>query len=105
MCFYNPGIKLEPALQRKEDEIEHLPSVLMSPTQQQKRPFHVVKRTRTTAKFPKMKNARAKRAQLCRHRRGCVRSPMTHSRILTSSVSGRPYANESRVVNVTFFFG
>ena len=33
-------------------------------TQLHNRSFHVVERTRTSEKFPKMKNARAKRAKL-----------------------------------------
>ena len=61
---------------------------LTSSTQLQNRSFHVVERTRTSAKCPKMKYARAKRAKLlffivkyanlwrfcCRRRRGCLSS-------------------------------
>ena len=56
--------------------------MLTSPTQLQKRSFHVIERTRTSSKCQKMKNARAKilffivkYANLwgfcCRRRRGC----------------------------------
>ena len=38
--------------------------MLTSSTQLQNRSFHVVKKTRTSAKCPKLKNARAKRAKL-----------------------------------------
>jgi len=38
--------------------------LLSSSTQLQNRSFHVVERTRTSAKFPKMKNAHAKRAKI-----------------------------------------
>ena len=64
MCFNYPIIKLEPALQRKEDKIEHCHHMFTSSTQPQNRSFHVVERTRTSAKCPKMENARAKRAKL-----------------------------------------
>ena len=86
MCPTYPGSKLEPALQRKILNICH--HVLTSSSQLQNRSFHVVERTRTSAECPKMKNARAKRANLmfftvkyaslwrscCRCRRGCVNS-------------------------------
>ena len=62
--------------------------MLTSSTQLQNRSFHVVERTRTSAKCQKMKNARAKRAKIlffivkyanlwgfcCRRRRGCLSS-------------------------------
>ena len=38
--------------------------MLSSSTQLQNRSFHIVERTRTSAKCPKMKNARAKRAKV-----------------------------------------
>ena len=62
--------------------------MLTSSTQLQNWSFHVVERTRTSAKFQKMKYARAKRAKIlffivkyanlwgfcCRRRRGCLSS-------------------------------
>ena len=64
-----------------QDKIEHLS------TQLQKKSFHIIERTRTFLKCQKMKNARAKRANIlffivkyahlwgfcCRRRRGCLR--------------------------------
>ena len=66
MCSNYPGIKLKPALQRQEDKIEHLSSCahVVLTTAKQPRSFHVVERTRTSVGCPKMKNARAKRANL-----------------------------------------
>jgi len=83
MCYNYPGTKLEPALQ-KSNICHH---ILTSSTQLQNRSFHVVERTRTSAKCQKTKNARAKHAKLlfvivkyanswsscCRCRRGCLR--------------------------------
>ena len=45
--------------------------MLTSTTQLQNRSFHVVERTRKSAKFPKMKTARAKRAKLVFHFQIC----------------------------------
>ena len=66
--------------------------MLMSSTHLQNRSFHVVERTRTSAKCQKMKNARAKRAKIlflivkyanlwgfcCRRRLGCLSSVLFH---------------------------
>ena len=60
MCCNYAGTKLEPALQ-KSNICHH---ILTSSTQLQNRSFHVVERTRTSAKCLKIKNARAKRAKL-----------------------------------------
>ena len=91
MCSNFPGIKLEPALLRdKKAKLNICHHVLMSSSQLQNKSFHVVERTRTSAECPKMKTARANRANLlfftvkyanfgrscCRRRRGCVNSLM-----------------------------
>ena len=57
-----PGIKLEQALQRQENKIEH--HMLTSSTQLRNRSFHFAERTRASVKCPKMGNACAKRAKL-----------------------------------------
>ena len=64
MCSNNPEIKLEPAFQRLEDKIEHLLSYAGVVPTTAKQSFHVVERSRTSAKCIKIKNARAKRAKL-----------------------------------------
>ena len=84
--------------QTKLNICHHMPT---SSTQLQNRSFHVVERTRTSARCPKMKTARAKRVKLlffivkyanlqlscCRRRRGCL-----------SSLRPRPHedANDSK---------
>ena len=60
MCSKYPVTKLEPALQ-KSNICHH---ILTSSTQLQNRSFHVVERTRTSARCQKTKNAHAKRAKL-----------------------------------------
>ena len=64
MCSNYPGFKLEPALLRQQNKIEHCHRMFTSSTQLQNRSFHVVERTKTSAKCRKMKNARAKRAKI-----------------------------------------
>ena len=73
-------------LGHKRTKLNICPRMLTSSTQLQNRSFHVVERTRTSLKYQKMKNARAKRAKImffkyanlwgfcCRRRRGCLSS-------------------------------
>ena len=82
-----PGIWSQ-RLGHKKTKINICHHMLTSSTQLQNRLFHVVERTRTSTKCQKMKNARAKRAQIlffivkyanlwgfcCRRRRGCLSS-------------------------------
>ena len=64
MCSNYPGSKLEPALQRQEDKMEHLSSYAhVVHTTLQNRSFHVLERTRKSLKCRKMKNACAKSAK------------------------------------------
>ena len=72
----------------KETKLNICHHMLTSSGQLQNRSFHVVERSRTSAKCPKMKNARAKRAKVlffivkyaklwrscCRRRRVCLSS-------------------------------
>ena len=60
MCFSNPGIKFEPALQGYDNKIEHLSSY------RSRRPHNCKTGhlARTSTKFPKMNNAHAKSAKL-----------------------------------------
>ena len=62
MCFNSPGIKLEPEVQRKECEIEHLSSY--AHIFHTNSSCHIVERTRMSAKFPKLKTESAKPAKL-----------------------------------------
>ena len=76
--------------------------LLTSSRQLQNRSFHVVEKTRTSSKCPKMKNARAKRTKLlffivkyanlgpscCRRRRGCLSSQMSAFLAAISEVNG-----------------
>ena len=66
MCSNNPEIKLEPAAasEVRVQKLNICNHLLTSSTQLQNRSFHVVERTRTSAKCQKMKYARAKRAKL-----------------------------------------
>ena len=48
----------------KEIKLNICHHILTSSTQLQSRSFHVVERTRTSSKCPKLKNARAKRAEI-----------------------------------------
>ena len=65
MCFDLPGIKLEPAPQiRRQNWTFVIVCSRRPPMQLPNWSFHVVERTRTSAKCLKMKNARAKRAKL-----------------------------------------
>ena len=82
-----PGIWSQ-RLGHKKTKINICHHMLTSSTQLQNRLFHVVERTRTSTKCQKMKNARAKRAQIlffivkyanlwgfcCRPPRGCLSS-------------------------------
>ena len=52
-------------LGHKRIKLNICPRMLTSSTQLQNRSFHVVERTRTSLKYQKMKNARAKRAKKC----------------------------------------
>ena len=75
-------------LAHKKTKLDICHHMLTSSTQLQNRSFHVVERTRTSAKCQKMKDARAKRAKIlffivkyanlwgfcCRRRRGCLSS-------------------------------
>ena len=75
-------------LAHKKTKLSICHHMLTSSTQLQNRSFHVVERTRTSAKCQKMKDARAKRAKIlffivkcknlwrccCRRRRGCLSS-------------------------------
>ena len=75
-------------LGHKETKLKICIHMLTSSIQLQNRSFYVVKRTRTSTKCQKMKNARAKRAKIlffivkyanlwrfcCRRRRGCLSS-------------------------------
>ena len=75
-------------LGHKKTKLNICHHMLTSSTQLQNRSFHVVERTRTSAKCQKMKYARAKRAKIlfsivkyanlwgfcCRCRRGCLSS-------------------------------
>ena len=75
-------------LGHKKTKLNICHHMLTSSTQLQNWSFHVVERTRMSAKFQKMKNARAKRAKIlffvvkyanlwgfsCRRRRGCLSS-------------------------------
>ena len=77
-------------LGHKKTKLNICHHMLTSSTQLQNRSFHVGKRTRTSSKCQKMKNARAKRAKTlfstakyanlwvfcCRRRRGCLSSLM-----------------------------
>ena len=91
--------------------------MLTSSKQQQNKSFHVVERTRTSAKCPKMKNARAKRAKLffsifkyanlrrscCRRRRGCLSSLFTLESIpVTNGLTYRIYSNKHRRAYLIF---
>ena len=64
MCSNYPGIKLEPALGTKT-KLNICHHMLTSSTQLQNMLFHVVEKTRTSAKCQKMKYPRAKRAKKC----------------------------------------
>ena len=71
--------------------------MLVLSTQLQNMSFHVVERTRTSSKYQKMKNARAKRAKIlffivkyanlrpsrCRRRRGCLSSLLLYRHTAT----------------------
>ena len=75
-------------LGHKKTKLNICQHMLTSSTQLQNRSFHVVERTRTSTKCQKMKNSRAKRANIlfsivkyanlwgfcCRRRRGCLSS-------------------------------
>ena len=75
-------------LGHKKTKLNICHHMLTSSTQLQNWSFHVVERTRTSPKWQKMKNARAKRAKIlffivkyanlwgfcCRRRRGCLSS-------------------------------
>ena len=75
-------------LGHKKTKINICHRMLTSSTQLQNRSFHVVEKTRTSSKWQKMNNARAKRAKIlffivkyanlwgfcCRRRRGCLSS-------------------------------
>ena len=79
----------------KQTKLNICHHMLTSSTQLQNRSFHVVERTRTSAKCPKMKNARAKPAKLlffvvkyanlwrscCSCRRGCLSSLISPQRL------------------------
>ena len=64
MCSKSLGIKLEPALGTQEDKIEHLSSYAHVVHATAKQLISRRRRTRTSAKCQKMKNARAKRAKI-----------------------------------------
>ena len=88
MCSNYPGIKWNQRFRDKKTKLKLCNHMLTSSSQLQNRSFHVVPRTKTSAECPKIKNARAMRANLlfftvkyanlwrscCRCCRGCVNS-------------------------------
>ena len=62
MCSNYPGTKLE--FRDTKTKLNLCSHILRSSTQLQNRSFHVVERTRTSAKCIKIINARSKRAKL-----------------------------------------
>ena len=88
MCSNYPWIKWNQRFRDKKTRLKICHHMLTSSSQLQNRSFHVVERTRTSTKCQKMKNARAKRANLlfftvkyanlwrscCRCCRSCVNS-------------------------------
>ena len=88
MCSNYPGIKLEPALETKEDKIEHLSSYAHVVYTTAKQVISRRRKNENVYKCQKMKNARAKRAKIlfsivryanlwgpcCRRRRGYLSS-------------------------------
>ena len=68
MSSNNPGIKLEAELYRLDKKTKlnicHHNIMLTASAQLQNRSFNVVERTRTSAKFPKIKNVCATHAKL-----------------------------------------
>lgn len=64
MCSHDPGMKLEPALQKQEDKLDCLLSYAHVVHTAANRSFYVMERERTSAKCFKMNNPGAKRAKL-----------------------------------------
>ena len=64
MCYNYPRIKLEPAFRTLEDKTEHLSSHAHVVHTTAKHVISRRRKTRTSSKCQKMKNARAKRAEV-----------------------------------------